>query len=187
MINHQTASHLAETAADAVQADGEGFGAVLDEIPAPIYVVGRDGTLKYFNPACVEFAGRTPRPGVDKWCVSWRLYTAEGDYLPHDQCPMAVAVREARPLRGLEAVAERPDGSRLNFVPYPQPLFDDAGEPVGGVNLLLDVTEQRRSEYLREQAEEGRRLAAAIDDAGTAEALSLMADKYDEQLARQAR
>lgn len=66
----------------------------------------------------------------DRWCVTWKLFTNEGRPLPHDQCPMATAIRERRSIRGLTAIAERPDGRRVNFRPYRTPLFDanqDAG------------------------------------------------------------
>jgi PAS domain S-box-containing protein len=59
---------------------------------------------------------------------------------------MAVTLREGRPVRGLEAVAERPDGTRVPFMPYPTPLFDDTGKLVGAVNLLMDITDQKRAE-----------------------------------------
>ena len=181
VINDQTACHLVQAAADAVQADREGFAAALDAIPAAIYVTANDGTLIYFNKACIAMAGRTPELGVDKWCVSWKIYTSEGDFLPHENCPMAVAIHERRPVRGAEAVAERPDGTRVHFVPYPTPLFDEQGNLAGAVNLLLDVSEQRKSGYLQDQAEQCRRLAASVGDRTSAETLALMAAKYDEQ------
>jgi len=187
VINDQTACHLVQSAADAVQANRDGFGAALDDIPAAIYVTATDGTLIYFNKSCVAMAGRTPQLGVDKWCVSWKIYTSEGEYLPHDRCPMAVAIREKRPVRGVEAVAERPDGTRVHFVPYPTPLFDGDGNLAGAVNLLLDVSEQRKSGYLQDQAEQCRRLAATVDDRASAETLALMAAKYDEQSLKMAR
>jgi PAS domain S-box-containing protein len=187
VINDQTACHLVQTAVDAVQADRDGFGEALDDIPAAIYVTASDGTLIYFNKACVEMAGRTPELGVDKWCVSWKIYTSDGQLLPHEQCPMALAIRDRKPVRGAEAVAERPDGTRVHFVPYPTPLFDADGNLAGAVNLLLDVSEQRKSGYLQDQADQCRRLAATVEDRVTAETLALMAAKYDEQSLKVAR
>jgi PAS domain S-box-containing protein len=181
MINDQTACHLVETAADAILADSDGFHAVLDAIPAAIYVTDTEGTITYFNRNCVELAGRTPLVGTDKWCVTWKLFTTDNEALPHDQCPMAVALRERKPVRDVEAVAERPDGSRFHFVPFPTPLFDAEGNLAGAVNLLLDVTEQRKPEYLRAQADRCRRLAEACSDRDMTGALALMAAKYDEQ------
>ena len=137
-LNSEAADHLLRTAVGAVTADREGFAALLDPLPAAIYVTDREGTITYYNRACVELAGRTPTIGSDKWCVSWKLYTSSGEALPHDQCPMAIAIREKRPIRGVEAVAERIDGSRFKFVPYPTPILDGDGNLVGAVNLLRE-------------------------------------------------
>ena len=40
---------------------------------------------------------------------------------------MAVALKEKRPVRGMEAIAERPDGTRIPFIAIPAPLFDAEG------------------------------------------------------------
>jgi two-component sensor histidine kinase len=84
--------------------------------------------------------------GDDLWCVSWKLYTTEGVPLPHSECPMAVALKECRAVRGAEAVAERPDGTRINFAPFPTPIFDSAGNMAGAVNMLVDITEQKKAQ-----------------------------------------
>ena len=64
-------------------------------------------------------------------------------------------------IRDSVAIAERPDGSRVAFRPYPTPLFDDDGALTGAVNMLIDVTDEQ-SEALHEQADRCRRLADAI-------------------------
>jgi PAS domain S-box-containing protein len=183
-MNPRTADHLIETATDAIRERSDRFHEVLDRMPAPIYVTDQDGTITYFNQACVEFAGRTPKVGSDKWCVTWKLFTLDGDPLPHDKCPMAVALRDGKAIREVEAIAERPDGRKVHFVPFPTPLFDCDGNLAGAVNLLMDVTAQRSPSYLRAQAARCRRLAAAIGDLATMETLQLMAAKYDEQALR---
>ena len=180
-LNRETAHLVVDSAVDAVQRDPGGFHQALDRIPAALYVADAEGTVTYFNKACVTLAGRTPEVGRDKWCVTWRIYTPDGEFLPHDQCPMAVAIREKRAVRNIEAVAERPDGSRVHFIPFPTPLFDEAGRFAGAVNLLLDVTEQRKPEFLQDQAQQCRQLAAACTTHDLAETLQLMAAKYDEQ------
>jgi PAS domain S-box-containing protein len=146
MMSEQAARCLIEVAASAIQSSPKAFPEVLDNLAAPIYLTDSEGTLTYFNNACVNLAGRTPRVGTDKWCVTWKLYRTDGEYLPHDLCPMAVAIRERRSIRGVEAIAERPDGTRINFIPHPTPLFDEDGNLAGAVNLLLDVTAQRMPE-----------------------------------------
>lgn len=110
--------------------------AVLGDLPLAIYLVGVDGRLTYCNAAAARFAGREPRVGRDKWCVTWRLWERDGRHMPHECCPMAVAMKEDRAIRGATAIAERPDGSRTLFMPFPTPLHDQSGALIGGFNAL---------------------------------------------------
>ena len=61
--------------------------------------------------------------------------------LPHDECPMAIALKEDRAVRGTRAIAERLDGTRVPFIPHPTPLRDASGALVGAVNMLLEIDE----------------------------------------------
>ena len=187
LLDAPAASLLVDEAVAAVSSAPETFFEVLDRLPAPIYVTDIDGTITYFNDACVALAGRMPECGRDKYCVTWKIYTSEGELLPHDQCPMAVALREKRSIRNVEAIAERPDGTRINFAPFPTPYFDASGTMVGAVNLLLDITPQRGPDYLRNQADKCRRLARSVTDLPATETLNLMAAKYDAQALKLAR
>jgi PAS domain-containing protein len=151
----------------------------LDQLPAPIYVTDVDGFVTYFNPSCIGFAGRTPAVGKDRWCVTWKLYTEAGDFLPHDQCPMADAIRSKQQIRNVCAVAERPDGTRVTFMPYPTPLLATDGSLRGAVNMLIDVTDERQAAELRGQAVRCRRLAGTVGDKQTTDILSGLADEYE--------
>jgi len=150
-------------------------------LPTPIYITDAEGWITSFNPACIDFAGRTPVPGQDRWCVSWRLYSERGAPISHDACPMAEAIRERRPVRGAVAVAERPDGTRVIFTPYPTPLFDADGALIGAINMLIDVTDARQAAALHVEAQRCRRLASSIGDERTCATLRLMAEEYDAQ------
>lgn len=119
---------------------------LLAAIPAAIYTTDADGKITYYNEAAVEFAGRRPIIGSDEWCVSWKMYWPDGTPLPHDQCPMAIALKEDRPIRGKEAVAERPDGTRIPFIPFPTPLHDANGKLMGAINMLVDISERKQAE-----------------------------------------
>ena len=151
----------------------------LDSLPAPIYVTDANGFVTYFNSACIGFAGRLPVVGKDQWCVTWKLFTDNGDLLPHALCPMADAIKGNRRIRGVTAVAERPDGTRVNFMAYPTPLYGEDGELVGAVNMLIDITEQRQASELRAQALRCRRWAGAVGDRQTSETLERLANDYD--------
>lgn len=119
---------------------------LLNALPAAIYTTDAEGRLTFFNRAAEELAGRKPEIGKDNWCVTHRLYRTDGTPLPHDQCPMAVAVRERRPIRDVEAIAERPDGTRMPFMPFPTPLYDADGNFIGAVNMLVDLTSRKAGE-----------------------------------------
>jgi PAS domain S-box-containing protein len=122
------------------------FRKMIDSLPIAIYTTDAEGRLTYFNPAAVEFSGQVPELSSDQWCVSWKLFHADGAPLPHDQCPMAITLKENRSRRGEEAIAERPDGTRILFLSYPTPLSDTHGKLIGGINMLEDITERRRAE-----------------------------------------
>lgn len=151
-----------------------------DQFPAPVYATDDGGKIVYFNPACVEFAGRTPTLGVDRWCVSWKLHSDDGRPLAHDQCPMAVAVRESRPVRGIEAFAERPDGKRTRFRPFATPAFDDTGRVMGAVNLLVPV-DGKSHRGLLATASKCRNLARWVSDARASATLKHMAGECETQ------
>ena len=157
----------------------DGNPSALDDLPAALYVTDREGVITWYNRACVDFAGRTPVPKRDRWCVSWKLMTNEGAPLPHDQCPMAAAIKEQRSIRGVTAIAERPDGRRVAFQPYPTPLFDAEGEFTGALNLLVDITAARRRDEFLAHARRCRRLARTIADPETIAALRDMAEQYE--------
>ena len=163
----------------AVQGSPDELQQALETIPAPIYLTDAEGWVTFFNSACINFAGRTPVAGQDRWCVTWRLMTEQGQHLPHDECPMAVAIKEKRELRGVVAIAERPDGTSVLFTPHPKLIHSEDGTFTGAVNLLIDITEERQAAALLDQAQRCRRLAAGVMDERTTRALNEMAAEYE--------
>ena len=178
MLDSSQPDALLDSALAAIE-DGDGCRAELDKIRIPIYTTDTQGLVTYWNQACVDFAGREPQLGSDRWCVTWRLFTLDGDPLPHEQCPMAVAIREKRSIRTEVAVAMRPNGSRVAFRPYPTPLFNQAGELSGAINMLVDVSDEQ-ADALSEQAARCRRLANSTDDTAARNILRTMAKGYDD-------
>jgi PAS domain S-box-containing protein len=142
--------------------DDARFRRVLDELPAAVYTTDALGHITYYNEAAAELWGHRPALGVSEWCGSWKLYWPDGTVLPHGDCPMAIAIKEKRAVRGKEAVAERPDGTRVPFIPYPTPLFDNSGALVGAVNMLVDISDRKQVEELYQ------RLAAIVESSDDA-------------------
>ena len=115
-------------------------------LPTAIYTTDAEGRITFYNEAAAALWGCRPELGKSEFCGSWKLYWPDGTPLPRDECPMAMALQQRRPIRGMEALAERPDGTRIPFIPYPTPLFDASGQLTGAVNTLIDISERKRTE-----------------------------------------
>jgi PAS domain S-box-containing protein len=135
--------------------DREGwYRKLLEALPVAVYATDAGGRITFCNEAACELAGRRPEFGSDQWCVSWALYWPDGTIMRHSECPMAIALKEDRPVRGQEILAERPDGSRVPILAYPTPLHDASGKLVGAVNMLEDLTDRKKAERLLHQLNE---------------------------------
>ena len=176
-VTTQNPERLLDTALSALSSASD-WRAILDELPAPIYTTDAEGAVTYWNRACIKLAGRVPQLGRDRWCVTWRIYTTDGDFMPHDECPMAEAIKERREIRGKVAIALRPDGSRVAFRPYPTPLFDRDGKFTGAINILVDVSHEQAN-ALNAEADRCRRLAQATFNREISTILDNMANGYE--------
>ena len=119
---------------------------LLDALPAAIYTTDAAGRITFYNEAAAELWGHRPALGSSEWCGSWKLFRPDGTPMPHDECPMAIALKEDRAVRGEEAACERPDGTRVPFLACPTPLHDETGKLIGAVNMLVDISERKRTE-----------------------------------------
>lgn len=176
MLSTTQAHQYLATALDALHQASD-WRPVLDGLPVPVYVTDPHGEVTYWNDACVSFAGREPELGSDRWSIAWHLYTASGEPLAHDHSPMARAIHERREIHNEIVIAERPDGRRIAFRPYPTPYYDEGGALEGAVSLIVDVSSEQSS-TLVEQAARCKRLARATNDAHASEVLADMARGY---------
>jgi signal transduction histidine kinase/CheY-like chemotaxis protein len=124
------------------------FRRLLETLPAGAYTCDPRGLITYYNAYAVELWGRAPKlndPG-DRWCGSFKLYSSDGARIQHDQCWMALALRERRAYNGHEIIVERPDGHRLTALAHANPIYDAQGTLNGAVNVLVDISERKRAE-----------------------------------------
>ena len=123
----------------------EALRKLIEALGVAIYTTDAAGRLTFYNESAIALWGWRPPLGDTSWCGSWRLSWPDGAPMQHDECPMAIALRENQPIRGKEAVAERPDGTRVPFIAYPTTLRDEVGTCVGGVNVLVDITDRKQA------------------------------------------
>ncbi|MBS7741687.1 MULTISPECIES: PAS domain S-box protein [unclassified Chelatococcus] len=136
---------------------GLSTAAILDALPEAIYTTDAAGRIVFHNKAATELWGTHPKLGQTRYCGSVTLYTPQGSVLPHDRSPLAVALQERRANRGHEMAVERPDGTRVPVLAFPTPLFDEAGDLIGAVNMLVDLSDRKLAD------EDAQRYAAIVE------------------------
>lgn len=136
---------------------------LVHSLPVAVYTCDARGHITLYNAAAIKLWGHEPRPG-QRWCAAVRTFTPEGTLLRKSQLPIANAVREAEPLRGMERIVERADGTRSHVLGFPDPVLDMAGHVIGGVNVLVDITELKvAEEALQTSMNQVRTLSQAVE------------------------
>ncbi len=124
----------------------------MNGVPVAAYLTDASGNITLYNEAAGALWGRKP-PADEKWSGFPRLFTADGMPIRPEQTPMAVAVLEDRVMRGVEGMAERPDGTRLSFLAYATPVRLECGATAGAMNALVDITARKSGERALRRSE----------------------------------
>ncbi len=132
---------------------------ILSLLPAAVYTCDTDGRITFFNKHMVELWGRPPKTDseAEKFCDALKFIGPEGSCLAVSETPAAKALGTGEPVRSAEAVIERPDGSRIPISINIDPLWSPAGDRIGAINVLQDLTEIKKAEESR------LRLAAIVE------------------------
>src|SRR5690606_9146864 len=85
---------------------------IMNLVPVAVYACDTHGRITYLNRRAAELWGRTPRlmDHDDRFCGSLALRLPGGRPLPHEQTPMARAIREGVEFSEVEVIVDRPDG-----------------------------------------------------------------------------
>jgi PAS domain S-box-containing protein len=146
-----------------------GFNNIADNIlchlPVAVYTTDENGLITYYNERAAQLWGYCPRlndPSELRFCGSPYLYSSDGTLIPHDQCPMAHALRSKKRIRGEEISIGRSDGSRVPALVDINPVFAENGEFTGAINILFEISDYKRME------ESAWRLAALVESSDDA-------------------
>lgn len=134
------------------------FRALLEKLPAGAYTCDPDGLITYFNQHATQIWGRSPRLNdpLDRFCGSFKLYANDGSPITHDQCWMALALKNNLEYNGHEIVIEHPDGKRLTALAYANPIHNETGQLLGAVNVLVDISDRKRAEDALKEADRSK-------------------------------
>jgi PAS domain S-box-containing protein len=135
---------------------------LIQTLPIAMYTIDANGYIDLYNQAAEILWGRRPKPGIDRWCGSYKLATLDGDDVPHDKCPMAMAFKEGRSIQE-EIYMYREDGNRRHVIVHPQALHDEDGQVVGASKVMIDITERiEADDALRRSEQKFRLLSESI-------------------------
>jgi PAS domain S-box-containing protein len=136
-------------AEEAIRQSEERYRTLFDLVPVAIYVCDADGIIQEYNRRAAELWGREPNANGEepRFCGSYKIHYPDGRLMPHEECPMARALRgEKLKAEDLEIIVERPDGERRHVIPAPRILTNSHGKITGAINSLFDITERKRAE-----------------------------------------
>ncbi|GGB77749.1 PAS domain S-box protein [Dyadobacter sediminis] len=125
---------------------------LIETMPVAVYTIDKNGYVTLYNKAAVSLWGRKPKIGADQWCGSFEMYTVDGEYLPPEKSPIAIALKNQQCMT-LEAFIRKPDLSLRHIISTPQPIYDSNGEVTGAVNVLIDITERKEAELALKTSE----------------------------------
>jgi len=134
----------------------ERFRRLVELLPVGVYTCeAPSGIVTFYNDQAAALWGRAPVQGDsnERFCGSFKLFHTDGTYLPHDQCPMATALRDGQAFRNLEVDIERPDGSRITALVNIDPIHDAKGQVVGAINVFHDITALKQAEKQLKEAD----------------------------------
>lgn len=143
------------------------FDAFIQQMPVAAYRCDAAGYLRSFNRQAQKIWGRTPKIGVDLWCGSWRASRKDGTNLTVDNAPLALLLRNDQVEDSEEITVMRPDGTYSIVKSCPQLIRNTAGMVVGGINILIDITAQKKHETEILASEERLRMAVTTVEVGS--------------------
>jgi PAS domain S-box-containing protein len=137
---------------------------VLRSLSEGVVVADRNKELLLVNDAARKLVGmRDSRVRAGEWSSNFGVYDAEtGSLYPEDRLPLSRAIR-GETIKDVQCLIRNPavpGGTWLSV--SGNPIVDGDGETQGGVVILRDITERRRSEELV------RRLSSAVEQTADA-------------------
>ena len=144
---------------------------VIAELPLALVACDVNGHVTHYNRAAVKLFGipaeETPGSARSAYPITAQVYLPDGTTpVPRENRPLARALRGEK-VSDVEFIIVRPNGAVRTALSSAQRLSGPAGEPLGALAVVEDITEQRRAEEELERVH--KQLLIASRQAGMAE------------------
>ena len=119
---------------------------VLENLAEGVVACDENGVLTLVNRVSRDYHGLPAAPILPEvWVQHYKLFKADGvTPLPEEEIPLYRALAGEK-VRDAEIVVER-EGIRRTLIARGEPINDEAGEKIGAMVALHDVTKQREAE-----------------------------------------
>lgn len=108
-------------------------------LATPVFLVDEDGTLEYYNEPAEELLGQryeeTGQIPLEVWGKLWSPTHPDGRPLDPEELPVAVAVRDRRPVQGTISI-RRLDGATRQLTVTALPLEAEDGTHLGAFAIF---------------------------------------------------
>jgi PAS domain S-box-containing protein len=112
---------------------------LIEKLPVGIYACDMQYRILWCNARAVALLGRTPRTEND--IARFReTYCFGKRQIIRDKTPMSAVLKTGIAADGVEALVERPDGSRIWTMAHIEPVEDENGRIVGAINCFYETT-----------------------------------------------
>ncbi len=139
---------------------------ITDNAPSMLFMVNREGRVTFVNPAVERLTGYSEEELIG--CVlPEKLHHShpDGTLYPIEECPLDQSMPGLTPLRELEEMFVREDGSFFPVSCSASPIYSD-GEPIGTVFEIQDISDRKQQEKaLRASEERHRKIFESTGDA----------------------
>jgi len=136
------------------------LNSVLNQMPAGVMIVGPGGSVLWRNQRHRNLWGDTSPQGVAlKELKSSRISATKEYSVPFESWPIVKAITEGVVTEGFEARIYSPERVAIDVSISAAPVHDPAGQLLGAVSILHDMTERKTAMRLLREKEERLRFA----------------------------
>jgi PAS domain S-box-containing protein len=134
----------------------ERYRQLADLLPTAVYTCDASGLITFYNRHAARLWGRAPQSGDtdQRFCGSDQMILPDGTALAHDDCPMAITLREGRTFRDEEVHLRQPGGQIVPVLVNIDPIRNEQGQVIGAINAFHDISAIRHAEHAMRQSEE---------------------------------